>query len=391
MEGIFNRKSGHSETKTPSGYRHSIAQNAFLLSESGDPSQDALEKYWERITKVKVSNSKFTIIVPVHNEEKSLASSAESLFQSLIPKKVEMSINFILNSCVDRSEAVIADFLSTMGEVTIQNVPKEELVYYQDAGLHSTYLEVKRGNNFWRVYKTETIGKANAIKLGSSIALFRDHQILISVDANNYVEPDTLTLMFRSAYSHFITQKDGVVILSATHRKEYREKHGIIERILREHGVFDDANYTPVYGWCMALDAMWVHENIQLVAIEDYAMGVVARSQKRGVVHVDDARIWGYKTNLKDSFSQFRRYIRGILQLLSLRPELITIIMSDHYIMRPLPKRIEAIVKEIKLNPRKIFRCLWKFVYGEVGLMLGKCDYKREPNNQSWAGLSSTK
>ena len=377
----------------PDGWQRQFElKNAFLLSktEASSP-QETLVKCWEDTTGVKVSDSKFSVMIPVHNEERSLASSASSLFLSLVPTEVEMQTDFILNGCTDGSEKIINCLLCAMSEVTTQNVSKEEFARYQDAGLQKTYLEAKQGKAVFRIFKTETKGKANALRLGSNIALARKHIILISVDANNYVEPDTLMLMFREAHSRFVSQEDGTVVLSAIPKKVHKKTLGAIEKLLREHGVYDDASYVPVFGWCMALNTQWTAENIQPVAVEDYALGAMARSQNKGVVIVEDARIWGYRTNLKDSVNQFRRSIRGRLQLLNFHPELRPVLESDNYFMRPLPKRVAIIAEHIKSDPKRLPKYIWRFIYGEMGLILGNRDYKREPTNQSWTGLSSTK
>lgn len=374
-------------TEAPDGWqRQCVVKNASFLSKT-----ETTFRWWEDITGVKISDSKFTVMVPIHNEEKSLASSVGSLFLSIVPIEVEMQTDFILNDCADGSETIINGLLHTRGEVTTHNVSEEEFVRYQDPGLQRTYLEVKQGKIVSRVYKTETRGKANALQLGSRLALHNNHDILISVDVNNYVEPDTLALMFKEAYKHFISQKDGTVLLSAIPQKVHKNPLGTLENLLREHGVFNDATYVPVYGWCMALNPQWASENIQPVAVEDYALGVMARSQNKGVAIVEDARIWGHRTNFKDSLNQFRRSIRGRLQLLDLHPELRPFLESDNYFMKPLKERIEVIAKHIKEDPKGLPKYIWRLIYGEMGLMLGNNDYKKEPTNQSWIGLSSTK
>lgn len=393
MKDISCLKSDSQITRMPSGYKRSVDQKMLLFSSMyGDASeQTALMKYWNDITNVKIIDSKFSVMIPIHNEERSLASMIESLQMSFIPEGVDMHIDFIFNGCTDRSELIVADFLYSLGNVLTKNISEEEFIYCEDKRLQKRYIEVRRGNIFWRVYETKTIGKANAIKIGSALTLCRGDRILISIDANNYVEPDTIALMFKSAYSHFIIQDDKTVILSAIPKKEYKKETGSIKRMLIEHGVFDDANYITVFGSCMALEPKWVFKNIKFVAVEDYALGVMARSQKRNVAIVEDARIWGYKADFKDNLRKFRRYIRGIFQLLSICPELKYIIASDNYIMRSFPKRIMAIAIGIKSNPKRLHIYLWRFIYGEFGLALGRHDYKRMPDNQSWIGLSSTK
>lgn len=380
-------------TEAPDGWREQAVAKRDLIPpklETISP-QGTLVEYWEQTTGVKISESKFTVMIPVHDEERSLASSARALFLSLVPPEVEMHINFILNACHDGSEGIIQDLLSAKGKLIPRKIAEDEFASYQDQALQKTYFEVRQDKHILRVFKTKTRGKANALKLGSKIALQDNHGILISIDANNYVEPDTVAYMFREAYLRFFLQMDGTVVLSAIPKKIHKEPLGRLERSLREHGIFDDTAYIPVFGWCMALDTKWASENIQPVAAEDYALGVMARSQNRGVSVVNDAIIWGYRTNLKDNLRQLRRSTRGRLQLLDLHPELRPILESDNYFMRPLLQRIAVIAEHIKSDPSKTPKFLWRFIFGELALILGAYDYKHEPTNQSWEGLPSTK
>ena len=77
--------------------------------------------------------------------------------------------------------------------------------------------------------------------------------------------------------------------------------------------------------------------------------------------------------------------------MLNFHPELRPVLESDNYFMRPLPKRVAIIAEHIKSDPKRLPKYIWRFIYGEMGLILGNRDYKREPTNQSWTGLSSTK
>ncbi|EKE05824.1 MAG: hypothetical protein ACD_19C00176G0046 [uncultured bacterium] len=380
-------------TDAPDGWlKQSVDKNTLLLSNKEILlPHKKLTRHWENTTGVKTSDSKFTVTVPIHNEEKSLMSSVGALILSQVPVGVDMQTNFILNGCDDNSEGIINNLLKRIGNVVVHNIPESEYRGFNDANLERTFLEVRQGKLIYRVYKTETKGKANALKLGNSLAILSNHEILISVDANNYVEPDTLMHMFKEAYSHFIKENDETVVLSAIPKKVHKNTLRIMEKLLREHGIYDDAKYIPVYGWCMAFKTSWAHENIQPVAVEDYALGIMARSQNKKVAVVENALIWGYRTTFKDSLNQFRRSIRGRLQLLNLHPELKSIMESDNYFMRSLPERINVIYKHISLDPKSFLKYMWRFIYGEVGLVLGKYDYKCEPTNQSWDKLTSTK
>lgn len=380
-------------TEAPNGWvRQSVDKNALLLSnEEKSTVREKLTKHWENITGVKTSDTQFTVVVPIHNEEKSLMSSAGALILSQVPVEVDMQTNFVLNCCNDNSEEIISNLLKRIGSVTVHNIPEEEYQRFNDINLEKTFTETRQGKQIFRVYKTETKGKANALKLGCNFATANNHEILISVDANNYVEPDTLMQMFKEAHSHFIEKDDKTVVLSAIPRKVHRDTLRTVEKMLREHGVYDDAKYVPVYGWCMALKASWAHENIQPVAIEDYALGIMARSQGKDVGVVEKAMIWGYRTTFKDSLNQFRRSVRGRLQLLNLHPELKPIMESDNYFMRSLSERVQVIYRHIASDPKSFLKYVWRFIYGEVGLVLGRYDFTNDPINQSWNKLASTK
>ncbi len=364
--------------------RRVVARNSEFVNES-------THSRWENLTGVAIDDSEFTVMMPIHNEEKSLSSSVGALLLSVLPSEAEINTSFILNGCDDRSREILLGLFAVIGKPDVGEMGDEEFNVYGDSNLSKTYFEVKRGKNTFRIYETKTKGKANALKLGSNMACLRSHRILISVDANNYVEQDTVALMFKEAHRHMVDLADGTTVLSAIPKKVHRRSLGLLEKELREHGIFDDAKYVPVYGWCMALDAKWASGNIQPVAVEDYALGLIARSQGKGVALVTNAAVWGYRTDLKDSIRQFRRSVRGRLQLADLHPELKQLMESDNYFMLPFPTRFSTIIDHIKSEPRRIAKYIWRFVYGEFGIFLGKFDYYREAHNQSWGGLSSTK
>ncbi len=380
-------------TEAPLGWEKQFVEKneALLLNAENTDFQQLLAKYWEDTTEVPVAKSKFSVMVPIHNEEKSLASSARALLLSFVPDDVEMNVDFILNACTDRSEEIIFEILGTVGDVTQKHFSEEEMLVFGDEGLDQTYLEVQRGAGIFRVHKTETKGKANALRLGNKAAVLRAHDILISIDANNYVEPDTLALMFKDSYFHLVAKKDATRVLSAITQKIHRTEPGSLEKFLRNHGVWDGAKYISVHGQCMSMDPRWACENIQPVAVEDYALGVMARSQNKEVLEVEKARIWGYRTNLMDNLKQFSRSIRGRLQLLNLHPELKPIIESDNFFMLPFSKRVAVVFNDIKTDPMHLLKYMWKFIFCELGRFIGTRDFKRDPNNQSWEELSSTK
>src|SRR5205085_12651488 len=86
-----------------------------------------------------------------------------------------------------------------------------------DATLQPAAVTTRVGNITFSHVDTPTPGKANALNIGNAIALERDHSIAISVDANNFVEPDVFRHMFARAHQAFADPANTTVVISAMH------------------------------------------------------------------------------------------------------------------------------------------------------------------------------
>ena len=167
--------------------------------------------------------------------------------------------------------------------------------------------------------------------------------------------------------------------------KEYTK----IQNWLRNHFVWKDQKYNSLSGCCLVLEPNWLNENIENNIIEDYALGLKARNQNFEIIKVEDARMWGYRTDFKDDIKQLSRSIKGRYQLLEKHPELSTIILNDHFFIQNFYKRLSYILKNMCKSPKHILKWFWTFLFVEIAIYKAKKDYKRNPNLVDWKPLDS--
>lgn len=313
-------------TENPKGWlKASLAQHKNHLQNSSEDLIGSQAKRWQERTGVSAEDSRFTIIVPIHDEERSLPSFLGSLMLADFPYRAKIKILLITNACNDRSGQIIDSFLDRLGgekDVQIVNLDDSllkqsaKVVYINDLSLF--HLD------------TATKGKANALRIGNQMALNAGHQVAISIN-----------------------------------------------------------------GWMMAWKTSWL-ESIggpPPVAIEDYAMGVMARKENFKIGKVEQAVVWGFiPNNLRNLFSSRARYIRGRFQLKDYDPSTESLIREDYYFMRPtLVERLFKFLQEVDLTKLRGLRQLMGFLIWEYALRKARKEYCLDPHNQSWEPIYSTK
>lgn len=355
------------------------------------------ERRWEDEVGLKPEDSHFTLMAPIYNEEKSLPSFLRTLLLSDIPSSVNVNIIFITNACNDSSSTLIDEFLSTSGEIEIKPLIGE----FRDGSLNANYKRSKLGSITFMHVDTRTPGKANALDIGNSIARESGHTIAMSIDANNYLEPDAIRVMFAHALKAFRgkPQANDTVLLYGKIQRE-------ATRVPRVASVMMKGNKTQqlvvdtsdeVAGWFMAWNSEWIYSigGPPAVATEDYAMKVLAQVNNFRVERVDEAYIWGYvANNLQAMLDTRARYIRGKLQLLDLveyDPLVLKIIEQEGYYMKNLPGRLRYFVYNVKEKPLHLPKYIVAFLLWEYALKIGKRDYHQNPTNQSWKKLDTTR
>lgn len=385
----------HFIERSPKGWLGAvIAQNRENFTHTSADLLAAQELRWEEKTGVAVKNSRFTIIVPIHDEEKFLSSFLSSLMIADFPHTAPMNIVFITNDCSDQSSQIVANFMKKMSGGL-----EDQQIAIDDTGLRQP-MKVARMQNITLMHlDTATRGKANALRIGNNLAASQEHAIAMSIDANNFVEPNAIAQLFKSANEFFEVKKEKTVLISGLPRgvRLGLGRNPLLD-VGREINKDISAGSSSVNGWLMAWSTDWL-KNIDgppQVAIEDYALGVMARIDGFNFQKIPEAVIWGYiPNNVADTLSSRIRYIRGRHQLMKQVPASEEIVRADHYFMRKtLMERTKVFLselKEIKDTPFSLLRKVGNFFIWEYVLRKGFKQYLSNPESQSWEPLHSTK
>ncbi len=369
-------------------------QRHTLLSQFASARQECR---WEEETGVKPEETHFTLIVPIHNEVNSLPSFLRTLMLTDIPSSLHLHIIFLTNACSDASSDYVDEFLSSLG-----NVEETQLSgHYPDAQVYTCYKKVTRGNITFSHIDTPTPGKANALHIGNSLALEWGHSMAMSIDANNFVEPDALRIMYSAAHKSITgTPQPGDVVLMSGMEQIKRQDSNLNDlmekgRKMKQHLVEESGGY--VLGCFMAWNTEWMNSigGPPAIALEDYAMGVFARVHKYKVVQVKGANIWYFGVNTMKGLVDTRaRYVRGMLQLLALvnhDPAIQKLIENEAYYMkRTFIARLVYLLRKSKGSLQNFPKFSATFLLWELALQKGTHDYKQNPTNQSWEKIDAT-
>jgi cellulose synthase/poly-beta-1,6-N-acetylglucosamine synthase-like glycosyltransferase len=355
------------------------------------------EKRWQDTTGIAPGVSHFTLIVPIHNEESSLPSFLSTLMLADIPATVDMNIIFITNACNDSSNLIISGFLASLGEVEIKPLRGE----FSDHLLCAFCKTVKLGGITFMHVDTETPGKGYALHTGNTIARASGHLIAICIDANDYIEPDAIRVMFAAAHRAFRSQPgihDTVILSGTDHavRRTSRLKLAVDKiESSRQHLIADTSCY--ILGCLMAWNTEWLHSigNPLGTALEDYAMGVLARTNNYCIGRVEEAIIWSYGVNtFKDLLETRARFVRGMLQLLASvhdAPSIVKIVEQDAFYMRKFRARLQHVLQRAKQHPQNFPKYLATFLLWEYAVARGKRDFALNPGSPTWKKIASTR
>ncbi len=357
------------------------------------------EKCWEHETGVRPEDAFFTLIVPIHNEENSLPSFLHTLMLSDIPAPVNMQVVFVTNACVDGSVEIVRAFMASLGDVEFQDVVGD----FEDQNMDWRCAVVWRGRHVYMHMNTSKPGKANALTIGNIIASQRDHLIAICMDANNFIEPDALRKLFSHAYNAFrkkLEAGDTVLCggLEIQHQGSLTSSHiknpPSRETAAGKHLV--DGEEGVVNGWLLAWNTVWMKSigGCPEVALEDYALGLLARARDFRIEMIDGVNGWGYVNDDFKGLSMTRaRYVRGRLQICDYvqhDPSILAIMEKEAFYMRKFTLRCQHLFVKSVASPLHAGKYMATFLLWEYALWRGMRDYKRNPKNQSWEKVPST-
>jgi hypothetical protein len=240
--------------------------------------------------------------------------------------------------------------------------------------------------------ETPTAGKANALNLGNEIARQQGHQIAINIDANNWVEPDSIAFMYGCARKHGVDRPDSEVVL--VNAREYCPTRDMQTDVPVKH----KTQRAEVSGCMFAWSTEWIHQNhgFPQQAIEDYGTGLLALSQNKRIVE-SDANIWVFSAaNPADENRQIVRFTYGAMQLARSfeNDRLATeILLEDFPNLRPLAKRFQYYVfpNNRKHSLLKLVRAVLRFSFNEFLILQAHQKLRQNPHGQTWEPIGSTK
>ncbi len=388
----------------PEGYKRTVLREANSLVREMDPCGVNCSKVehgnrdrWKEITGLDPEASRFTIIVPIHNEERYLPAALSSLAVSDIPSSAHVNFVFVTNNSTDKSSEIVGQFMESFGPVMISTFGAEELERLKDSGLNPLRSTTQFGNMTLTHIDTTTIGKANALNLGNTLALQNGDRIGICVDANNFLEPDAIAHLYGSAYRQIEQEADGTALITGVHKSEMLPRK-MLKVVKRIQDKAPDKTISPdirVSGCLMAWDTNLLGDigGLPPGALVDYGFGVSVREKGRTVKKDEEAIIWGYEpNNLPERMKQYIRVARGKFQIMARNPQAEAIVRTDHpQFSKKFLGRSLCIGRDMINNPEKSPYIFLKSLMQESARYIGKREYKRDPFNPTWPPLYSTK
>lgn len=388
----------------PKGFQDAaLAESGRLIAEMNPHGpncakvENGTRNRWKEKTGLEPQDSRFTVIVPIHNEERFLPAALGAIARSDIPSSAHVNFVFVTNNCTDSSSQIVDQFMNTFGKVGKNTFLPGDINELKDLGLDAEYSSTTYGNMTFTRLNTSTASKANALNLGNYLAVQKGDKIAVSVDANNFVEPDAVASLFGTAYESIIRNPDGTAVLCADdiHEMVNPQTRRLKEHIRKYSKVKQTDSQVIVSGWMMAWDTEFVKKSggVPHTATEDYALGVLARVNNRKITRDINARIWGYESaSLRDHYSQMARFARGKFQLIAQGGEVGEIVRTDDpYFMGDISDRLRTIGNRIKLNPIRAPYLGVKFVVWEATLAKARRDFEKDPRYSSWEPIASTK
>ncbi len=349
--------------------------------------QESPSKRWKDISGLEPEESHFTLILPIHNESRFLPNFLSATFLlAILPSSVHASVLFVTNACTDNSPKIIENYLKSLGDVHLQ----KHSYNFIDLQLDVFASSVRVKNMTFTHLDIQTAGKANALNIGNRFALASGHEVAMSIDANNFVEPEMIAKMFGESYAAFIKNPNGRIFLSGKGRTitdEVQEKIPPKRQFAIEH------TEGKVNGWFMSWNPKELNNigGFRQTAFEDYCTGVDIRRRSKKIGQVN-AYIWGNVSNkVMDTIELRSRCIRGSKQLLRLIPETKDILQQENHYMRNFPRRLQYLYKRAIEEPQEIKRHIGNFASWELALFKARIDLFRNPNNQSWKPIKATK
>jgi len=403
--------------EAPLGYHNALSatQSDYMADRTKGrlvTEQQAEAHKWEEITSLKPSESNFTLMVPIHNERVTLSSMLAALDNSLLPRDLNLKVVFVTNGCTDdgRSTQIVSDYMRLQNGATITGNQNDgyqleggELDYLEidtsahkyDPNLSHSVKHAKKGSIHYFHFDTATAGKANAQNVVNKWCLDngQGEELLMSMDANNYPEPEAIARLFKET-TDLVRNDPKFGIISATACEDIQKKSKLFKFAKSKVAGVGNKTEVSVNGWLHAWIPKQIEEvgGVPRIAGVDYAIGALLRLAGRSIYRSSEVRIHGFEpSDWKYRVEQYRRAARARRQLIDYEPQLATMVKEDNHYMRPFPQRLIELKEWIKTNPTGVPFVLSKWLMWELGIILGNRDYEKNPFNATWTPIASTK
>ena len=376
----------------------SLGQIQGRIPEVGSPAEfkRASEDRWKSVSRFDARDSKLAIVVPIHNEERSLRSFLEVLSTLNLPDSVRGEIMLVTNNCQDNSVALVQEFLNRIGSPVVEELPKLE----RDRQLDPIALSVRKGNLRFTHINTDKAGKANALSVANDLAVRQGFDVLINSDANTYPEPDAIASLYGEARRNFEAEKAVLVwgLQSPSVRSSLDLSLGKFMGITPD-SLRPAVKKTRPNGWLFAMDTAWIkglkqfNGGVPPSAIEDFALSIAARVTG-GDLDIDyNAITHGFNPNkLSDDLVAVARYWRGVRQISSWGRDYARLIDQDNPdLADSLRVRFYRARQRVQKGKRLAKIEFGRFLFYEAAILKGKLDHFMNPTNQSWDEIKSTK
>lgn len=382
-----------------------VARRIRLITEPGNRTlnterfRSERNRSWTEITGVEANDSKFTIIIPIHDEAKFLPSVLSSFKGLLLPSGGNINVVFVTNNCSDNSQFIVEDFLRNISSAEHREIETTSLnPSVREIDRNATTVESitdNRGIKFSYI-NTSTPGKANALNIGNKIALDSRHKIGICLDANTFPESTAIARLYGETYSGTIKHPDGTAIVSGKYLDhesgEEENYYGMSPRHLLPSYI--SAFDCVVIGALSAWDTNFLASmgGVPSVKSDDFVMGIMALAEGRYVRNVSTAGTWRYiSPTLEGRIKMLTRYVTGALQIAALNPKYRQIVNKGMFFMggetqlvRELTRWADGDTQRLQALPM-IIR-LWKKIIKQ-----GKLDFNQNPSDPTWEAIPGTK
>lgn len=365
------------------------------------------EVRWIESTGQNPEESDLTIVVPVHNEASNLETFMGAFLTSDIPKSLPVHVIFVTNNCTDDSQLELFKQLQKIGAIETESIELSTVDPLAEKEMKS----VTVGRRKYVVITTPVGSKANALNIANHYALeVHPSNYLLNLDANNYVEPETVRLMYAAGVEMTSNSEkllvDGMPVRQ--YKKQFNSPLSVLGSTLKDK--FEptrsaNRESASIAGCCMLWDPKWYKKmgNLPLGVGDDYTLTVLAMldGPNEPTIHTN-APIWVYEPIGLDRLRCAGRWRMQKLQLLEFfrayrpdqHPDVLNIIREKRYGFDSFGLRFTSMVEKIIDGPRSpntIARRLAKFVYQEITIAYGNYLYDKQPNSLSWDPIQSTK